>query len=388
MTREEMRRLLPLQAGAILGPMAGTGMVTLVPTLVMVFDVSVGRVALAITVYMVPFALFQLFSGSVSQRLSGRRTATAGFAVFAAASVACALAPTFPLFLLFRLVQGVGAAFLFPILMALVGDVVAPERLGRAIGAFGVTQTLGLTVGPVLAGVAEVHVGWRWFFAMLAALAVAAALGFRRLFQDERPASRDEGGVLAITVTVLRNPTVVLLSLAAAGLFFAMVGSYTYLAAWLHAVPRLSEDRIGVVLAVAGALGIPASAMAGGWVDRLGRKVVGLAGLAGFVTGLAGLAALPYAFGTMMALAAWLGWWGAVAWAALNTLAVEVLPGLRKPVASIYNSFRFLGYSVAPPVLGLVYDHDDAAAVFIVSAAVVVLSACCVAALRRPTWRR
>ncbi|HET7296456.1 MAG TPA: MFS transporter, partial [Gemmatimonadales bacterium] len=149
MTRAEIRRMLPLQAGALLGPMAGTGMVTLVPVLSDVYGVSVGAVALAITAYTTPFALVQLFSGSVSQLLSGRLTAVIGYVIFASASLGCALAPSFAFFIIFRLVQGVGAAFLFPILMALVGEVVAPERLGRAMGALGVTQTLGLTVGPL-----------------------------------------------------------------------------------------------------------------------------------------------------------------------------------------------------------------------------------------------
>ncbi|MDP2627084.1 MAG: MFS transporter [Candidatus Rokubacteria bacterium] len=376
--------MLPLQAGALLGPMTGMGVVTLGPVLSDLYQVTIGTVGLTITAYMIPFALVQLFSGSISQVITGRRTVAAGFVVFAAGSLGCAAAPTFPLLLLFRFVQGVGAAFLFPVLMALVGEVVAPERLGRAIGAFGATQTLGLALGPLLAGLFEVYLGWRWFFVWLAAFAIAADAAFLLLFRGEREAARDEGGVLQLTLTVLGKPTVVLLSLAAAGLFFAMIGAYTYLAVWLKAVPRLSEDRVGIVLAVAGAVGIPASAVAGGWVDRFGRRAVGIAGLAGYITALLGLAALPYSFWGTVALAAWLGWTVAVAWAGLNTLAVEIDPALRKPVASIYNAVRFLGYSLAPPILGLVYGKDNLAGVLLASAAVVAVSAALVARLRLP----
>jgi len=375
--------MLPLQAGALLGPMAGTGMVTLVPALSGVYGAPVGAVALAITTYMVPFALAQLFSGSISHNLGGRRTALIGYAIFIAGSLATAAAPTFGLFLLFRFVQGLGAAFLFPILMALVGEVVAPERLGRAIGAFGVTQTLGLTLGPLLAGLMEVHFGWRWFFVLLGAWAFLSAVAFVWLFQPERQAV-EQGTMWGIMGRVLREPTVLLLSVAGAGLFFAMVGPYTYLAAWLKSFPALPEDQIGLVLAVAGAVGIPASAVAGRWGDRFGRKPVGLAGLGCYITALCGFAALPYSFTGTMLLAAWLGWSGAVAWTALNTLAIEVIPALRKPVASIYNAFRFLGYALAPPLLGLVYGRGDAAAVYLVSAVVVAGSAVCIAALRVP----
>jgi len=358
-------------------------MVTLVPALSGVYGVPVGAVALAITTYMVPFALAQLFSGSISHNLGGRRTALIGYAIFIAGSLASAAAPTFALFLLFRFVQGLGAAFLFPILMALVGEVVAPERLGRAIGAFGVTQTLGLTLGPLLAGLMEVHFGWRWFFVLLGAWAFLSAVAFVWLFQPERQAV-EQGTMWGIMGRVLREPTVLLLSVAGAGLFFAMVGPYTYLAVWLKSFPALPEDQIGLVLAVAGAVGIPASAVAGRWVDRFGRKPVGLAGLGCYITALCGFAALPYSFTGTMLLAAWLGWSGAVAWTAFNTLAIEVIPALRKPVASIYNAFRFLGYALAPPLLGLVYGRGNAAAVYLVSAVVVAGSALCIAAIRVP----
>ncbi|MFQ5521495.1 MAG: MFS transporter, partial [Candidatus Methylomirabilia bacterium] len=333
------------------------------------------------------FAIAQLFSGAISQLISGRRTVVVGYAVFVAASLGCAAAPTLPLFLLFRLVQGVGAAFLFPILMALVGEVVAPERLGRALGWFGVTQTLGLTLGPLVAGFLEVHLGWHWFFVALGILAAVAAGGFLRLFRGEREPTREEGGVLAITLTVLREPTVVLLSLAAAALFFSMIGAYTYLAAWLKEVQGLAEDRIGVILAVAGVMGIPASAMAGQWVDRLGRKAVALVGMAGYTTALAGFWGLPYSFTGIVGLAALFGWSGAVAWTALNTLAVEVIPALRKPVASIYNALRFFGYSLAPPILGLVYGQWNVAGVYLVCELVAFGAVSSITALRLPRRR-
>jgi MFS family permease len=141
---------------------------------------------------------------------------------------------------------------------------------------------------------------------------------------------------------------------------------------------------MGIVLAVAGAVGIPASAVAGAWVDRFGRRAVGIAGLAGYITALLALAMLPYSFWGTLALAAWFGWTGAVAWAGLNTLAVEIDPALRKPVASIYNAFRFFGYSLAPPVLGLVYGAGNLAGVLVASALVVAFAGALVAALRLP----
>lgn len=373
--------MLPLQAGALLGPMAGTGMVTLVPSLSGVFEAPAGEVALAITIYMIPFALVQFFSGAIAQRLGARRTVYVGYLVFIAASVGCAMAPSFPLFLLARLVQGTGGAFLFPILMALVGEVVKPERLGRAIGIFGVTQTLGLTLGPLVAGLSEVHLGWRWFFVILGLMAVLPLLDFARVFAHHPETGGSGGGILALTGRVIRERRVVLLSLAGAGLFFAMVGTYTYLATWLKDAQGLAEDRIGLVLALAGAIGIPASALAGSWVDRVGRYAVGIAGMIGFAAAIVAFGTVPYSFAAFSVLSLALGWFAATAWTALNTLAVEVMPAFRKPVASVYNAFRFLGYSLAPPVMGLAYGERNFAAVCAGCAVAVAASAVFVALL-------
>jgi predicted MFS family arabinose efflux permease len=364
--------------------MAGSGMMTLVPTLSQALATPVAVAALAITAYMGPFAVAQLVSGAIAQRLTGRRTAILGYTVFAVASLCCALAPSFALFVAFRFVQGLGAAFLFPILMALVGEIVAPERLGRAIGAFGVTQTLGVTIGPLVAGVLEVGLGWRWFFGLMSVAAGAAALVFVRSDLQERPAVGDGRGVLAMTVAVLKNRSVLLLSLAAAGLFFAIVGPYTYIAAWLKLVHHLSEDRIGLILGLAGIVGIPASLLAGRCVDRFGRRSVGVSALGAYVLALVGLATAPYTYWGTAGFAVWLGTAGATAWAALNTLAVEVIPDLRKPVSSVYNAFRYVGYSLAPPVLGAVYAGGDVASVCLVSAAVVAAAAVCMTAVAIP----
>jgi predicted MFS family arabinose efflux permease len=242
---------------------------------------------------------------------------------------------------------------------------------------------VGLTVGPLLAGVLEVHLSWRWFFAAVGLLALASGAGFIALFRGEREPEADRD-VLAITVTVLREPAVILLSLAAAWYFFSMIGAFTYLATSLKEAHGLPEDRIGLVLALSGAVGIPASAIAGHSVDRWGRKAVAVAGLAGYVMALMGLIALPYSFGGVLVLSALLGWFGTVAWIALNTLAVEIMPALRKPVASIYNAVRFFGYSLAPPVLGLAYGDGNAALVYVIAALVACASAGLILAMRAP----
>lgn len=356
MALSRWRLLLPLYLGAAMGPLGGSAMMALLPTLREFFGVPIGLIAWSITVYMIPFSLAQFLTGSLAQVISGRRTALLGFSVFSLASLICAAAPEVWSFLGARLIQGLGAAFLFPILMALIGEVVDAPGLGRAMGILGVVQTVALTVGPLLAGYLEETVGWRWFFLVLGLMGIGVCGAFSRLFSPERERQESGGsGLFGVVGQVVSRAPVRALSLAGFTLFFSFIGVLTFTAAALKEAHGLREDQIGILLAVFGGIGIPMSPLGGILADRVGRRETALVGLTGYLISLGALWVVPYSFGGTLLLLACMGSGNAVAWVAYNTLSVELVPALRKPVTSVYNSVRFFGYAVAPALLSPVY---------------------------------
>ena len=68
-----LKRLLPIYLGAIIGPMGGVGIITLLPVLCRHFDISIQWASLTVTLYMIPYVVFQLFSGSIAQVFDTRR---------------------------------------------------------------------------------------------------------------------------------------------------------------------------------------------------------------------------------------------------------------------------------------------------------------------------
>ena len=76
-----------------------------------------------------------LVSGTVGERWGRRRVTRTTFLVYAAASVVCVVAPTLGLFVAARALQGAANAFIPPMLLAGLTEVIAPGKLGRAIGA-------------------------------------------------------------------------------------------------------------------------------------------------------------------------------------------------------------------------------------------------------------
>lgn len=353
-----LKFLLPLYIGAALGPLGGFGVVTLLPVLARNWSVGFGTASLAITFYMVPFIIVQIFSGSIAQLFDTRKALLFGFGTYVLGCVACGLSHNPAAFFFSRAVQGLGAGFLTPIIMALIGELVPEQHVGKAMGGLGVAYTIGVTLGPLFSGIIEVSYGWPFFFYFLAVLAFTA--GMLYMISSSPAGQRKEpGGALLDILPVLRQalmrPGVLYLSLAAFSLFFAYIGIMTFTADYLKSIVQLPSDQVGAVLSITGLSGIIVSPLAGFLGDRFGRQVVFLAGTAIVVASIFLMLILSYSLVTYFSLFLFLGTGAATAWTSLNTMAVQVSTSMRKPVTSIYNATKFAGYGVAPAVLSIVY---------------------------------
>ncbi len=353
-----LKYLLPLYIGAALGPLGGLGVVTLLPVLARDWSVDFGTASLAITFYIVPFIIVQVFSGSIAHLFDTRKALLFGFGTYALGCIACGLSQNPAIFFFSRALQGLGAGFLTPIIMALIGEMVPEQHVGAAMGGLGVANTVGVTLGPLLSGIIEVRHGWPFFFYFLALLACIAGMFYLILSSPAVPKKGTSGAILDI-IPVLRQaivrPGVAYLSLAAFSLFFAYIGIMTFTAVHLKSSIQLPSDQVGAVLSITGLSGIIVSPLAGFLGDRFGRQIVFMAGAAIVVLSISLMLALPYSLFTYFILFFILGTGAATAWTSVNTMAVQVSASMRKPVTSVYNATKFAGYGVAPAVLSLVY---------------------------------
>ncbi|MER7222477.1 MFS transporter [Streptomyces rubradiris] len=145
--------------------------------------------------YTVVFAGLLLAGGVVADRWGARRVYACALALFAALSVACALAPGAGTLIAGRALLGAAGAGLVPASLALLIHLNPdPARRTRAIGAWTALSGLGAAVGPVLGGALVELGGWRLVFLVNPLLALAALLPVRRLpappVRDTRPLDR------------------------------------------------------------------------------------------------------------------------------------------------------------------------------------------------------
>ena len=116
-----------------------------------------------ILVYMIVSTVLVLTAGRLSDLFGRKHAYVLGFLVFSAASLGAGFAGSGTALILWRVLQGVGGAFLFANAAALVTDAFPKEELGLAMGTNTMVAAVGLVIGPVLGG-ALVAIAWPWVF--------------------------------------------------------------------------------------------------------------------------------------------------------------------------------------------------------------------------------
>jgi EmrB/QacA subfamily drug resistance transporter len=125
--------------------------------------------------YMIASTVLVLTAGRLSDLFGRKKAYLAGFAVFGLASLGAGFAANGTELILWRIVQGIGGAFLFANSGALVTDAFPREQLGLAMGTNTMVAAVGLVLGPVLGGVL-VAISWHWVFWFNVPLALAGTL--------------------------------------------------------------------------------------------------------------------------------------------------------------------------------------------------------------------
>ncbi|MFP4452881.1 MAG: MFS transporter [Desulfobacterales bacterium] len=352
-----LKKLIPLYIGAAMGPVGGFGIVAILPVMARSWSVAFSTASVSITAYMIPFIIIQIFSGSIAQLFDVRRTLLFGFLLYALGAVLCGLSTGLSAFLVFRVFQGIGAGFLTPVIMALIGEMVPEKDVGKAIGLLGVAYTIGVTFGPFISGVIEVRLGWPWFFYFIAMLSLVSALSYWFTSSPVAKAAKSSAKItdtLPVLAKAFKTPGVLWISFAAFSLFLAYIGIMTFTADYLKTL-SLSSDKIGTILSVTGLSGIIVSPIAGLLGDKIGRQKVFFAGTFIAATAIILMVAVSYSFANYLLFFLILGTGAATAWTSLNTMAIQISPAMRQPVTSIYNAIKFSGYALSPALLSLLY---------------------------------
>jgi MFS family permease len=146
------------------------------PDMSRAFGVGPRDIQWTISAYLLSLGSLFILAGRIGDIFGRRRALLGGIALFGIASVGCALSPSVGVLVAFRVLQGAGAAVIFPVGIAAVSNEFSDETRAAALGmAFGIAN-IGTALGPFVGGGLAEGPGWRWIFWLLVPLCAGALL--------------------------------------------------------------------------------------------------------------------------------------------------------------------------------------------------------------------
>lgn len=162
--RQQQLVLIVAILGSTLGFIDGTIVAIIAPAIRADLNASLAGLSWVVNGYTLVLTAFILVGGSAGDVFGRRRVFGAGVAVFAAASLACALALSAGQLISARLVQGFGAALMVPASLALIATYYPRAERGRAVGIWAAASGVSAAIGPLLGGAMVDALGWRSTF--------------------------------------------------------------------------------------------------------------------------------------------------------------------------------------------------------------------------------
>jgi EmrB/QacA subfamily drug resistance transporter len=400
-------------------PSLGTSIANVaLPTLAQAFTASFQQIQWIVLAYLLAITTLIVGVGRLGDIVGRRRLLLIGIALFTLASILCGGAPTLGLLVAARAAQGLGAAIMMALAMALVGETVPKDRTGSAMGLLGTMSAIGTALGPSVGGVLITGAGWRTIFLVSVPLGILAFLLAYRALPVDRPhlkTDRDRFdtmgtlllaltlGAYALAMTVGRgnfgplNLALLLAAVFGAGLFVrtearaasplirlatfrdpglsaglamsALVS--TVVMATLVVGPFYLSGGLGLDAAMVGAVlsvgplvaaltGVPAGRIA----DRFGAQRMTVIGLIAMATGCFLLSLTPPSLGILGYLVPIMVLTGGYAlFQTANNTAVmtDVRADQRGVISGMLNLSRNLGLVTGASVMGAVFALASAA---------------------------
>jgi EmrB/QacA subfamily drug resistance transporter len=382
------------------------------PTLAHVFNASFQQVQWVVLAYLLAITTLIVSVGRLGDVVGRRRLMLGGIVLFTSASVLCGVASTLWQLIAARAVQGLGAAIMMTLTMAMVGEAVPKAKTGSAMGLLGTMSAIGTALGPTLGGILITGFGWQALFLINVPLGMLTLLlAYRYLPHDPKEPKTDQGnfdamgtlllaltlGAYALAMTMGRGsfgPLNMVLLLAAAigaSLFvlaeskakspviqltifqnptlsagFAMsilvtavvmatlvVGPF-----YLSGALALGAARVGLVMSSGPIVAALVGAPAGRLVDRFGASRMSIVGLIGMVIGSTLMPILPTGLGVpgyvapLVLITA-----GYALFQAANNTAVmtNTRPDQRGVISGMLNLSRNLGLITGASLMGNVF---------------------------------
>jgi DHA1 family bicyclomycin/chloramphenicol resistance-like MFS transporter len=337
-----------------IGPLVGNAVLTLLGPISSDFLVDPTAVLVALPAFMFPFAVFQLFSGALSDSYGRVPVIVGGLIAFLVGLGLISFSWSLTMFALGYIVSGIGFGFANPVLLALLSDCAPPGDIPKRMGYAAAIASLCVGLGPFIAW-QMVRFGWQLYYLLILCIillglvsiviakrptmSVHGETGIRALIQNLSAELR-KGVVLIMLVTTFLIPLVYLATFVWTSR--GMTGS-------------LNESVLGFLLLGGGIFGTVAGLLLGRLIQTRGFGLTTAVGIIPQIVGillflLIGDITLPSALPWDGIAIILVGWAGGLLFPLMITYSQIISPERRGVLAGIVTFAFFLGYAFIPTI--------------------------------------
>jgi predicted MFS family arabinose efflux permease len=337
--------------------------------------VDVKTAALLSTAFTLPYALMQPVLGTVSDFFGKTRLMNMSLLFVSITALVCAVATSFSLVFAMRIGAGLVAGGVFPVAMALVGDLVPVAQRQVVIGRLLAIALTGNVLGAAIAGAIGDLLGWRAIFAVVGTfgliVALAAFLAFRGKAPPRPVAPFNRATVLENFRGIFADPRA---KVCFGSVFFEGIfihGIFPYVALLLLAAGEARASVAGLVIAAFGMGGVIYSLSVPFLVARLIERRLMIVGGSLAALGLV-LGGLQLAWYLQIGIFALLGFGFYLLHGCIQVHVTELSPTARGAAASLHSCSFFLGQAAGPVIYGFGFSHGGLDLTMFLGAAVVM----------------
>jgi EmrB/QacA subfamily drug resistance transporter len=156
--------LFAVMLGSIMGPLDGSIVNTVLPSLTNVFHTDISIVQWVPSIYLLTISCLILLFGRLGDMVGYKKVFLSGMAAFIATSALCGISQSIWMLIAFRALQGLAASAMMSVSFAIITAAFPPTERGKALGISAVGIAVGLAAGPTLGGVITEHLNWRFIF--------------------------------------------------------------------------------------------------------------------------------------------------------------------------------------------------------------------------------
>ena len=233
--RKQITTIFVVITTAFITTFTGSAMTLAVPAIGSYFGVSAGFVGWLVTAYTLIVAAFSVPWGRIADLTGRKRILVIGLIVFTITSAMCYFAPSMWLLIIFRGIQGIGAAMIFSTNTAILISAFSSKERGKILGMSVASTYVGLSAGPAVGGFINHNFGWRAIFILTGVIAlISLIVAWRSLPSDRNDEENHDFdiagnllfiGMIVLTMYGLSDITggVTPIIITAVGLIFAVV---------------------------------------------------------------------------------------------------------------------------------------------------------------------